>query len=319
MQVLLRVSAANKPEKKIKVSRDVLIGRERGSCDMRIASSEVSRKHCQILVSDKAVAVRDLASANGTRVNGERIPPKTNFPVNPGDVIGIGPLLIRVDFRKTNRHSPIVNEPEDEFLSQDEALAALDSPDFDLEESAPEILIENRLIDSGDDYGSGLETVEHPLDDDPELQPANDGFEDSESEDVATEQFSPIDSDTPAAHGEPREMAAQTGSVTPAALESELVVPDADSADLVPVAPQSPPEAAWESPTGDWEAEDELVSVEDLGSVDLPPVKNVAEVEDFDDEVELVEVEDFADEENVEDPGPIDEGFADFLNKLNDP
>ena len=391
MQVLLRCSAKNKPEKKIKVSRDVLIGREKGGCDLRVASSEVSRKHCQILVGDQAVAVRDLGSANGTRVNDERIPPKTSFPVNSGDVIAVGPLSIIVEFRGAKTQKPKqpaktsdpAIEVEDEFHSQDDALAALDMPAFDVEQSAAEILIESRLVDSGDDYGSGLETVEKPADD------ANaDGFDYTPSGDVPVEQFSPIKADlsgvpeplevpelepveeldpveelepvapdpaaiapvatpAPASPEEPpaeetkekkkrglkslfgrkkkKTDAAPEATPQPPAeepvppAEPPLAMPElpaADSGDVVPLA--EAPQEEWEPDQGEWEAEDELVSVEDMGSIDGPieeaagaPFGVPEEVDDLE-EVEELELDD-------EPAEPVDPGFSDFLNQFEEP
>ncbi|MFP6763856.1 MAG: FHA domain-containing protein [Planctomycetaceae bacterium] len=155
MQILLRVNIPDKPEKKVKISRNVTIGREKGRCDLRIASQEVSRKHCQILVGEYAVLVRDLDSANGTRVNGERIPAQTNFPLNSGDTIAVGPLTICAELMEDS----FAGESEDEFLSQDDALAALDTPGHDAELSSLDILIENRLVNASDDYTSMQPTI----------------------------------------------------------------------------------------------------------------------------------------------------------------
>lgn len=194
MQVLLRVNTASKPEKKIKVSRDVLIGRERGRCDLRVASSEVSRRHCQILVGEKTVDVRDLGSANGTRVNGELIPAKMNFPINPGDLLVIGPLEVTVEFRAKKRSRPEA-ESEDDFLSQDNALAALDAPAADMEHSAAEILIESRLIDSGDSYGSGLKTVDASEPQKAGTAAESEAFDSSSDDHSTPEQIAPLEAD----------------------------------------------------------------------------------------------------------------------------
>jgi diguanylate cyclase (GGDEF)-like protein len=48
------------------------IGRKQG-CDIRIDDDGVSRKHCSIEVTDEGLLLRDLQSANGTFVSGERI------------------------------------------------------------------------------------------------------------------------------------------------------------------------------------------------------------------------------------------------------
>lgn len=97
MDVSLLVSAPQKPDKKVKVRSDVLIGRGK-SCNLRILSNEVSREHCRLIIGEHAVAVRDLSSGNGTLVDGVEITPETDFPVAPGARIEIGPLNVVVEY-----------------------------------------------------------------------------------------------------------------------------------------------------------------------------------------------------------------------------
>ena len=59
-------------------------------------SQGVSRLHAAIKWVDQAVTVVDLDSANGTRVNGQKIAPNVDFPVKPGDVIALGRFKIKV-------------------------------------------------------------------------------------------------------------------------------------------------------------------------------------------------------------------------------
>jgi len=72
-----------------------LIGRDPG-CQLRANSESISRKHCEIVVSDAEVAIRDLGSMNGTLVNGEPIQEVVSF--KNGDVLQVGPLrfLVRI-------------------------------------------------------------------------------------------------------------------------------------------------------------------------------------------------------------------------------
>ena len=62
----------------------------------------VSRLHAAIKLIDLMVVIVDLGSANGTRVNGQKILPNVNFPINDGDVIALGRLKIKV----TINHRP---------------------------------------------------------------------------------------------------------------------------------------------------------------------------------------------------------------------
>ena len=65
------------------------IGRS-SSNDVQIPDEELSRNHCMIEVSaDGALTIADLASANGTFVNGVNIEGETK-PLKPGDEVSIG-------------------------------------------------------------------------------------------------------------------------------------------------------------------------------------------------------------------------------------
>jgi pSer/pThr/pTyr-binding forkhead associated (FHA) protein len=49
-----------------------VIGRSR-ACDLRLADPMISRRHCAFSLRDGQVWVEDLASHNGTRLDGERL------------------------------------------------------------------------------------------------------------------------------------------------------------------------------------------------------------------------------------------------------
>ncbi|MGC8641408.1 MAG: FHA domain-containing protein [Isosphaeraceae bacterium] len=70
------------------------IGRH-DDCLIRIRSSQVSRRHCEVLMEGDALVVRDLGSSNGTFVNGKRVLGKQTL--NSGDVLTIGGVTLRVD------------------------------------------------------------------------------------------------------------------------------------------------------------------------------------------------------------------------------
>lgn len=73
-------------------ARVTRIGRSE-ECALRIPLPEVSRRHSEIVVSDRRVLVRDLGSANGTYVNNKRIVEKV---LEPGDHLIIGPVVFTV-------------------------------------------------------------------------------------------------------------------------------------------------------------------------------------------------------------------------------
>jgi hypothetical protein len=73
----------------------LLIGRRDDRRDIRpeipVRDPAVSHRHAHLLRSaDGSVAIRDLASTNGTFVNGNEIPPGTSFVLSEGDVITLG-------------------------------------------------------------------------------------------------------------------------------------------------------------------------------------------------------------------------------------
>ena len=69
-----------------------LVGRQE-RCDVRINSSRVSRCHCCLVLENGTLAVRDLSSTNGTRVNGH---PVEASPLRHGDLLMIAHLSYRV-------------------------------------------------------------------------------------------------------------------------------------------------------------------------------------------------------------------------------
>jgi hypothetical protein len=79
-------------------SEETVIGR-RQDCDLRIASSEVSRRHCLLSLQDGFVRVEDLDSVNGTFINGKRVQGK--HILRPGDRLDVGPVRFVVEYELT--------------------------------------------------------------------------------------------------------------------------------------------------------------------------------------------------------------------------
>ncbi len=72
-----------------------VIGRST-DCALRIPSPSVSRHHCEVMVGDTKVSVRDLGSSNGTFVNRKRV---TQVDLAAGDLMSLGEFVfvVRVD------------------------------------------------------------------------------------------------------------------------------------------------------------------------------------------------------------------------------
>jgi serine/threonine protein kinase len=66
-------------------SGTVTIGRS-PECDLKMKASDVSKKHCQLIIDQDKVVVEDLNSANGTYVNDERVQRRR---LKDGDRLGI--------------------------------------------------------------------------------------------------------------------------------------------------------------------------------------------------------------------------------------
>ncbi len=63
-------------------------------CQIRIKSSQVSRRHCEFFEKKGLLLVKDLGSANGTLVNGKKV--QGQQVLEPGDELTIGGITLRV-------------------------------------------------------------------------------------------------------------------------------------------------------------------------------------------------------------------------------
>jgi len=77
----------------------VCIGRASDN-DIRIKDSTVSSHHAKIVTFYNASYIEDLGSTNGTFVNGKRVKKHT---LNPGDIISLGALSMKVENEETNK------------------------------------------------------------------------------------------------------------------------------------------------------------------------------------------------------------------------
>jgi len=94
MQVKLHLVKGNPQGKQVEVPLGTLtIGRAEDS-DLIIASTRVSRHHCEMLNEENRVLIRDKGSGNGTLVNGEKV---EEVVLSPGDEIQVGPLTFAIE------------------------------------------------------------------------------------------------------------------------------------------------------------------------------------------------------------------------------
>ena len=79
----------------IRLDRPLTIGRSHDQV-ITIDDTRVSRAHARVELRAGTWTLYDENSANGTRVGGEVLPSGRPCPLRPGDVIGIGPVELRV-------------------------------------------------------------------------------------------------------------------------------------------------------------------------------------------------------------------------------
>jgi pSer/pThr/pTyr-binding forkhead associated (FHA) protein len=90
---VLRLSSGPLAGKVFEVHATLRVGRHPFN-EVSLGDPGLSRYHCWILLRDGVPSVEDLASANGTYVNGERI--RARRGLKPGDVIRVGTTEIVV-------------------------------------------------------------------------------------------------------------------------------------------------------------------------------------------------------------------------------
>jgi len=106
MQVTLVVQKGPALTRAIRLTAgETIVGRSR-DCDLCIPSSDISRRHCLIALTNGQVTVEDLSSANGTFLNGVRITGVRKISTN--DELRIGPLTFTVKFEGTQLNMPPV-------------------------------------------------------------------------------------------------------------------------------------------------------------------------------------------------------------------
>jgi len=124
------------PER-IELAGSLLLGRS-AEADLRLFDETVSRQHARIVQGALRVTLQDLGSANGTRLNGERL--KQEAALFDGDVIGIGSTRLRYLSRKGADRETVVPADVDEGLE-----ATLDPEAADPEREAADEAARRRL------------------------------------------------------------------------------------------------------------------------------------------------------------------------------
>ncbi|MCK4873204.1 MAG: FHA domain-containing protein [Phycisphaerales bacterium] len=93
MEVALVMFKADGTRKDFAVRKPRFVIGRKDTCSLRVPLPAVSREHCEVIVEEDGLLLRDLGSSNGTFHNGSRI---QETPLEPGDQIVIGPVTFTV-------------------------------------------------------------------------------------------------------------------------------------------------------------------------------------------------------------------------------
>jgi predicted component of type VI protein secretion system len=85
----------------------LLVGRHQ-ECDVLIPSRKISRRHCCIAQVHDTVAVKDLFSTNGVRINGVRV---MEGVLGEGDELTIGNYRYKIEMQAGGSDSPLAKLP----------------------------------------------------------------------------------------------------------------------------------------------------------------------------------------------------------------
>jgi pSer/pThr/pTyr-binding forkhead associated (FHA) protein len=149
---------------------ETVIGR-RQDCDLRIPSSDVSRRHCVLTIKDQCLNVEDLDSVNGTFLNGTRVAGKQ--VVRPGDHLEVGPVRFLVKYELTrdalNRLEQTVDAQSLQEELEELPLAEVEDLDEDFALADVEEQIEELPLAEEDDETEYIPGQAEKTDPDPDV------------------------------------------------------------------------------------------------------------------------------------------------------
>ena len=106
LATLVPVMGFDGPEEILLSRGDVLVLGRSESGSVQLRQTKVSRQHCRLFNDVGELFVEDLASTNGTHLNGVPLEPEKTYRVVPGDVIHAGqvPLTLETADPETGRN-----------------------------------------------------------------------------------------------------------------------------------------------------------------------------------------------------------------------
>ncbi len=154
MNYVLQVVRGRSANTTLKLSDGVTSVGRHDDCWIRIKSSQVSRRHCEIYESGGKLTIRDLGSSNGTYVNGKRVLGQQALTL--GDELTLGAVTLRVaKLGQATASGPDqvpASKPKAGDTAVVEAIPANDSEEeFEMEFEQEEPAVELDVIPLADD------------------------------------------------------------------------------------------------------------------------------------------------------------------------
>jgi len=133
MNVDLLVYKDGQPLKTVSVALPVIIGRGKDAT-FTIKHPLLSRKHCEVFEDSGSVQVRDLASLNGTFVNGSRV--DSTSAVDSGSQLKLGAVVMEVQYNGASPEDTIASDhaPEGEAFD----LGTVETADTEVMAATPD-------------------------------------------------------------------------------------------------------------------------------------------------------------------------------------
>ncbi len=153
MNYVLQVVRGRSANTTLKLSDGVTSVGRHDDCWIRIKSSQVSRRHCEIFESGGKLTIRDLGSSNGTYVNGKRVLGQQALTL--GDELTLGAVTLRVAKLGQAAAAGSAQVPASKPKAGDtavvEAIPASDEEEFEMEFQQEEPAVELDVIPLADD------------------------------------------------------------------------------------------------------------------------------------------------------------------------
>ena len=129
----------------LKLGDGVTTAGRHDECQLRIKSSEVSRKHCQFFEKNGMLMVKDLGSANGTFLNGKKI--EGQRVLEPGDELTVGPVKLRVESGSKPGAKPAPSGPGDTAVPAPTVKQGPASDEFEIDfDNEPDTASEEQTV-----------------------------------------------------------------------------------------------------------------------------------------------------------------------------